>query len=116
MRWKPIFPSEQSDDPIMERLPIIDSRLLGIYLHRFKASKERPIIGGHDHPWDFAFLVLSGGYEEIPCRCMRVPRKKWDFGVRLASTIHSIRVNESGCLTLCIRGPARRKWGWRPLR
>jgi len=116
MRWEPIFPSPGSSDPTMERFPILDWSGLGIYLHRFKGSRQRPIIASHDHPWDFAFLVLRGGYEEVVCRCAPIPRERGSFGFRLATSVHSIRINPEGCLTLCVRGPVRREWGWRSLR
>ena len=35
----------------MERLALLDTRLIGVYLHRFPASPLRPPVGAHDHPW-----------------------------------------------------------------
>jgi hypothetical protein len=113
MRWAPIFPTEHSKSPTMERLSLVDNRLFGLYLHRFRGSKHRPIIGSHDHPWDFLSIVLRGGYEERPCACRSEARERWSFTIHRAEAVHSIRVNKEGCLTLCVRGPTRREWGWR---
>ena len=112
MKWHPIFPNEQSEDPIMSRAVLIETRLLGVYLHRFKASEHRPLIASHDHPWDFFTLVLQGGYDEMRCGCHEVRRQRFAFGFRKAETIHRLRILPQGATTLCVRGPKRRDWSW----
>ena len=114
-KWQAIFPSEQSKDPLMERAVLADNRLFGVYLHRFKADSNRPIIAGHDHPWDFITVVLAGGYDEQRCCCHSVPRTRGAFGFRTAETVHKLRLHATGALTLCVRGPARKGWAWRAL-
>lgn len=112
MMWLPIFPSESSTSPTMERLALLDSRPLGVYLHRFARGAK---IQGHDHPWDFVTVVLRGGYSEARpgAACWRALGRA---SFRRASEVHSLRVGPRGCLTLCIRGPRRRGWSWRELR
>jgi len=96
----------------MERRAFIDCRLFGVYLHRFPVGGA--IIPGHDHPWDFATLVLRGGYEERTCNCAvkGEGRVRGTVGVRRAESRHALRVYDEGALTLCIRGPLRREWSW----
>lgn len=108
MRWRPIFPTERSDCPSMERLVFLESRPLGVYLHRFSPKAE---IQGHDHPWDFLTVVLSGGYSEARKGAASY-RTARSVSFRKASSVHSLRVGRRGCLTLCVRGPHRREWSW----
>jgi hypothetical protein len=115
MRWLPIFPNEESKRPVMERLYLLETRLVGLYLHRFPASRHRPIIGAHDHPWSFVTVVLRGGYDEIRCVGAGKPRRRWSVSFRGHKTVHKIRVFPEGALTLCIRGPKRQDWSWRRL-
>lgn len=96
----------------MSRAVLVETRLLGIYLHKFKACAGRPLITSHDHPWDFVTLVLRGEYEESRCNCHEVTRRPFAFGFRKAETIHRLRISPMGALTLCIRGPHRRDWSW----
>jgi len=99
----------------MERLALLDTRLLGVYLHRFPATGGRPIIPGHDHPWGFVSVVLAGGYDEASCWCHETPHRRGHCGLRRARAVHRIRVHPDGCLTLCIRGPKRQDWSWQRL-
>jgi len=115
MRWQSIFPHEHAESPTMERLAILDNRLVGLYLHRFPASPLRPLVGAHDHPWDFVSVVLQGGYDEALCACHQEPRRRGDASVRWAGTVHRIRIHTDGALTLCVRGPKRQDWSWRRL-
>lgn len=115
MRWLPIFPNEESEQPVMERLCLLETRLAGVYLHRFPASKYRPIVGAHDHPWSFVTVVLRGGYDEIRCVGVGEPKRRWSVSFRGHRTVHKIRVFPEGALTLCIRGPKRQDWSWRRL-
>jgi hypothetical protein len=113
--WRPIFPDERAERPTMERLALIDCRAFGVYLHRFPVPGAR--IPGHDHPWDFATLVLSGGYVEQSCTCgvRGETRARGTVGLRRAESAHAVVVGPAGALTLCVRGPQRRAWSWRRL-
>jgi hypothetical protein len=96
----------------MERLVFIDTRFGGVYLHRFPASRFRPIITAHDHPWDFVTVVLRGGYDEALRVGGDTPRRRGSVAIRWASTRHRLRLHVDGALTLCVRGPTRRDWSW----
>jgi hypothetical protein len=115
MRWSAIFPNEQAESPTMERLALLDNRLLGVYLHRFPASPHSPLVAAHDHPWHFVSLVLRGGYDETCCAQHWEPRRRGDVSVRWARTVHRIRVHTGGALTLCVRGPKTQDWSYRRL-
>ena len=99
----------------MERLALLDTRQVGIYLHRFPASPLRPLVSAHDHPWDFVSVVLRGGYDEALCACHQEPRRRGSATVRWARTVHRIKIHPDGALTLCLRGPKRRDWSWQRL-
>lgn len=111
--WSTIFPKEGATRPTMERRVLLESRVLGVYLHRF--PRPGAIIGSHDHPWPFLTAVLRGGYHEEPCQCRSVWRGRGAIGYRRADTIHRLKVGPTGALTLCIRGPKVRDWAWMPL-
>ena len=113
MTWRPIFPTEDSERPTMRRRVLLESRLLGVYLHQFPVPGS--LIGSHDHPWPFVTAVLRGGYSEEPCQCRSDWRGPGSVGHRRADTVHRIQVGPEGALTLCIRGPKVRDWGWRRL-
>ena len=113
MKWRPIFPNEESTRPTMERRVLLDRRLLGVYLHRF--PRPGAIIGSHDHPWPFVTAVLRGEYREEPCQCRSTTRRAGAVGYRRADTVHRLRIGPKGALTLCVRGPKIREWGWRRL-
>jgi len=115
MRWHSIFPNEEAEPATMERLVLLNTRLLGIYLHRFPASQYGPIIAAHDHPWPFASIVLRGGYEETCCGEDWKSRESGSLGIRWARTVHKIRVRKGGALSLCVRGPKVQDWSWRRL-
>lgn len=89
---------------------------LSAYLHRFTGPDDDHET--HDHPWNWASLVLRGWYIER----VRDPggfysiniRKKWSLAFRGATFAHSIvRVSALvPCWTLVIRGPKIRDWGF----
>ena len=115
MKWAPIFPNEHAESPTMERLAILDNRLVGLYLHRFPASPLRPLVGAHDHPWPFASVVLQGGYDEMLSTWHTETRRRGSASIRWPRTVHRIRVHADGALTLCVRGPKVQDWSWRRL-
>lgn len=99
----------------MARLEILDTRLIGVYLHRFPATLYGPLIAAHDHPWLFASIVLRGGYEETCCGEDWIPRERGSVSLRWARTVHKIRVYKEGALSLCVRGPKTHDWSYRRL-
>ena len=115
MRWHPIFPTETATEPTMERMVLLETRPLGIYLHRFHAMAERSFVSAHDHPWDFVSILLRGRYLESRCYGKEEERLPGSVAFRRAKTIHKIVTVPEGALSLCIRGPKRQEWSWKRL-
>ncbi|KEP41877.1 hypothetical protein [Mycobacterium kansasii] len=94
------------------------NRHLNLYLHQFHRSDDPPEL--HDHPWDFASLVIAGSYVEIT-ETSAAPRRPGTVAIRRAEHRHRIqlRCGPSGrprrCWSLVLTGPHRRQWGfWSP--
>jgi hypothetical protein len=101
-----------------------------LYMRRWVA--EIPPLGGirlhwilkedvgrdfHDHPFDFASLVLRGWYDEHadfgPDRPWRLRRTAGTLAFRSAEHEHWIsQVAPEGCWTLVLSGRHRRTWGF----
>lgn len=73
----------------------------------------------HDHPWPFVTLVLRGGYfEQVTDLTTGTVREQFNAPGALLyrPAIHTHRVADlpqGSCTTLVLRGPRRRKWGFR---
>lgn len=79
----------------------------------------------HDHPWDFASLVLGPGYVELgPCRhgpafssnhrCRFYPRvfSRWGVNRKRAENAHAVVLPWGPVWTLVWTGRERRAWGF----
>ena len=73
----------------------------------------------HDHPWDFASLVLFGGYREEIADSGAVggAREQWNppgtLLFRGATHTHRVAELPAGtCWTLVLHGPRKRRWGF----
>lgn len=66
----------------------------------------------HDHPMDFASLILKGGYVEY--RPNREPRtfKPGSVVVRKAEDLHALEMLDGDAWTLVLASPVRRDWGF----
>jgi hypothetical protein len=106
-------------DPYLDRLRIIETPFLGVYLHHIhRPDVERD---PHDHPWWFASLVLDGGYTElvwpdkrdgsrVACRI----RRRWSLRCISLRGSHQITDVTGPLWTLVVTGPRRASWGfWR---
>jgi hypothetical protein len=114
---------QREGEDYLERFYILSTPWLGIYLHRFWSSDAD---GLHDHPWNSASILLSGGYFEEEPERQSVPygptvnkirqplRPPIKFRSRYAA--HRITVpggTEGQCWSLFIRfGLKRRRWGF----
>ena len=80
-----------------------------IYLHRILLSDE-PVL--HDHPWNWATLVLKGGYfETTPVG--RFWRGPGSLRIAKATEMHYLEINAGQpCWTLFMRGRSKRVWGF----
>lgn len=125
-RWLPGLLSGQPhevigdpDDPYLRRWHLIPpNRHVNVYLHHFGRSDEPGAL--HDHPWDFASLLLTGRYLEVTDSAATV-RISGSLALRRAEHRHRIRLFTDGhgsvqpCWSLVITGSRRRQWGfWCP--
>jgi len=80
-----------------------------IYLHHILLSDE-PVF--HDHPWNWATLVLKGGYfETTPVG--RFWRGPCSLRIAKATEMHYLEINAGQpCWTLFMRGRSKRVWGF----
>ena len=97
-----------------------------ITLHKVLKSDERVL---HDHPWNYATLILKGGYwENIPIYsregnvvgATRVWRGPGHFRYRKANDLHWLELekdengNEIPCWSLFYMGKKAQDWGFLP--
>ena len=96
-----------------------------ITLHKVMVSDE-PVL--HDHPWNYATLILKGGYyENIPLRnettggvvgSTKVWRGPGHFRFRKADDLHWLELakdkdgNEIPCWSLFFMAKKRKDWGF----
>lgn len=106
-------------DPYLDRLRIVQTPWLGVYLHHIhRPDRDRD---PHDHPWSFASLVLAGSYTEMVWRDKLCPssfrtreRRRWSVARTRRLAAHIITGIEGPLWTLVITGPRRGEWGfWR---
>lgn len=87
---------------------ILQTPFGGVRLHKIMRSDlERHM---HDHPFDFASLLLSGGYtEHTPKGAHYV--KRWSINAKRAESVHRLEITRP-VWTLFVHGPNRRAWGF----
>lgn len=95
--------------------------VFNIYVHKILRSDDARAL--HDHPADNLSILLEGWYLEIldeddfKSDALREPG---EVVFRLAETPHRLVVGPRPAMTLWIKGPDRREWGfhcpagWRP--
>ena len=131
----------ERDDPTsvyLVRYPIFNNSVFGLYVHRFLRSDSAD---PHDHPFDFVSYVVSGEYTEKLYTNKNVQyysfgankddyldiepqinvRKPGSIVFRHAKQAHVVTVPEEiyskdeyqkGTMTIILRGPRRRQWGF----
>ena len=98
-----------------------------ITLHKVMVSDE-PVL--HDHPWNYATLILKGGYyENVPVYnhstggvvgATKVWRGPGHFRFRKADDLHWLELakdkngNEIPCWSLFYMGKKQKEWGFLP--
>lgn len=92
-----------------------ENRLFGVFLHRIDSPDPGEKL--HDHPWWFASLILRGGYSEVRSLTrayapIQVIRNRWSLRSLRLDECHRIINVEPGTITLVIRGPKVRHWGF----
>ncbi|MBY0274704.1 hypothetical protein K2Z84_05150 [Candidatus Binatia bacterium] len=108
----------------MERYWLFRTRWLACRLHVILRSDDDRAL--HDHPWDYATVILRGGYTEItpnpfrlwdePWRPIAQRRERIEPGrvlFRRVESLHRLEVPDgSTCLTMFFTRPKRRTWGF----
>lgn len=116
-QWVEIMDRHHPGEVYLRRLRIIDIPWFGVYLHWiFLPDTDRD---PHDHPWPFWSIPLRGGYTEtvwrdvsdLATREERTWRPCTVHRVRLAWA-HRIDTLAPGTLTLILRGPRLKSWGF----
>jgi len=97
-------------DGYMERFWLFRTPLVSARVHRIlRSDLDRDL---HDHPWDYASVILRGGYLEIT-----ESGERW-YGpgsviVRSATPLHRLVLPPgTAATTLFIHGRKRREWGF----
>jgi hypothetical protein len=105
-------------DPYLDRLRILETPWLAVYLHHIHREDRDP--DPHDHPWGFISLVLAGSYIErvwpdkrkpVALRYLRL-HERFTFGFLGRKSAHLITTIEAPLWTLVITGPRRGDWGF----
>lgn len=123
---------DNDNEVYLIRYPLFNNRFFGLYIHRFlKSDKEDP----HDHPFDFIGYVVKGQYyeqryqivnpESIASRAIvesgSAYRYEGSIAFRKAPDAHVVKLDEEindlsryqeAPLTVILRGPRYRKWGF----
>jgi hypothetical protein len=120
------FQVAQGGRPYLDRLRLVQTPWAGVYLHRIHVPD--PDRDPHNHPWWFASVVLSGGYDELvwdhpedigqPAArdtirwARRRVRNRWSLRTIRRSQAHRITGVHGQLWTLVLTGPRRSSWGF----
>jgi len=120
---KRIIMDRTDQEPYLERYYVLFKERVtfpyNIFLHKFLKSDPDDV---HDHPWNYASLILKGGYWEwLPMfddQGKKVAEvKKWrgtgTFRFGKMNTYHRIELDpDVTAWTLFFVGPRKREWGF----
>lgn len=120
-RWE-IFGAQDigsRNDPYLDRLRLLRTPLFSVYLHHIHRGETSR--AGHDHPWAFWSLVLSGAYEEVvypdkhdPDACVLRRHNQWSVHRMPLGSAHCVRIVHGLLWTLVVTGPEVNAWGFYP--
>lgn len=79
-----------------------------IHIHQIVRSDDSVF---HDHEWDFASLILQGGYTEVMPEAMR-QYNAGSLRFMRADRWHYIRLEDGDAWSLVITGPRRQHMGF----
>lgn len=112
-----VIGAESAAGPLMLRWHVIPRNpLLQVYLHKFLRSDEDRAL--HDHPWNYASLVLKGAYVEIRQDDKALWRRPGSIAYRSATRRHRVVLFpeiDGGCRpcwTFFVTGRKIREWGF----
>ena len=85
-----------------------DKRMSIRFHHLLRSDDDRDL---HDHPWDFASLLLTGSYVEV------TPDGATEYEaphliVKRADELHRIELPDGPVWTYVVTGPVIRRWGF----
>ncbi len=105
----------EPNDPYMLRwFAIRKNPFFGVMVHQFMRSDDDRAL--HDHPWPNVSILLIGRYIEHTIAAGGVNHRKvyrsGDIKIRRAKSAHRIELTNRECITLFIRGPKVREWGF----
>lgn len=92
----------------MERIYVARERRFSVRFHHLLADDERDL---HDHPWDFASLILVGAYRETTPEGVHEYEAPTLIRHR-AEDLHRLELLSPDAWTLVTTGPIRRHWGF----
>jgi hypothetical protein len=118
--WAVLVPHTITHDgsTYVNRLRVIQTPLFSIYLHKIHRADAFPY--GHDHPWWFAALIVSGGYDEEIWDDPRRPvsytrkRRRWSLRTIKRSQAHRITDVYGDLWSAVVTGPKRGTWRFYP--
>ena len=110
---KVVIMDRVNNEPYLERyyLFLKDRKKFpfNIFLHKFLKGDPDDL---HDHPWNYATLILRGGYWETTPRG-RFWRRAGHFRTCSANSFHRIELEPGvDCWTLFMPGAQQRNWGF----
>lgn len=103
VRYHLLFKEKESNNETSPEVPF------NLFYHKILVSDERVF---HDHPWNYATLILSGGYyEHTPEGTFW--RGAGSFRRSKAEDLHWLELKKNTpCHTLFFHGPRKRTWGF----
>lgn len=100
-----------NDQVYMRRYHVIKTRWFRLRVHHIRLPDEGRHL--HDHPFDFATVVMKGGYWEVLGDGRFIPHRVGRWFFRQAEMAHAVKeVATGGVWTLVLTGPMRREWGF----
>ena len=93
-----------------------ECKWFGVFVHHMAGPDPGKDL--HDHPWNFASLILKGGYNEwraqtrTPGNKRRSVRKRWSWKALRRNECHRIDRLHGNTWTLVLHGPRLGEWGF----
>jgi hypothetical protein len=98
-----------ADSPYLTRYTLVNTRMFQLCLHIFHRSDADDM---HDHPWNFASLILWRGYNE---QTVMGKKRKVPGMILFRSATHRHRVelvNGKKAISLVVMSRRKRDWGF----
>jgi hypothetical protein len=103
------------DNPYMLRWHVIPRNRWGcVYVHEFLRDDDDRAL--HDHPWPSLTYVVSGAYHDHTISAGGINKRELltagRFKFRRPSAAHRVEIAQTPCVTVFMRGPVVREWGF----